>query len=219
MWKQGLGKPGKFTLPEGRLAAPLGLNQTNIKRYPVRDSCQLPIDTALELRERLAGRPVKSLHVGTYKSAYVGAVEDPELWAPQTRETADHSMPFSIAAALADGEVSADTFEDARFLDADVLALIAGMKVEVLDEFSRQTPGLRNCRITAELESGERVVAHRTLSQQDIEKETPDDVIDAKFHALTRRVLPANAREALAREIRRLDTLERVDSILEAMVI
>ena len=219
LWKQGLGKAGEFSLPSGTLAAPLGLNQSNIKRYPVRDSCQLPIDTALLLRERLAGRPVKSLQVDTYKSAWVGAVEDPELWAPKTRETADHSMPFSIAAALADGNVDSDTFEDGRFLGADVLALIGKMKVDVLPEFSRQTPGLRNCRITAVLESGESVVAHHTLSQAEIEKETPDEVINAKFQSLTRRVLPPDARALLMREIGRLDDLERVDSILEAMAI
>src|SRR5439155_1203899 len=35
IWKQTLGKPGEFKLPAGRLAAPLGLNQTNIKKHPV----------------------------------------------------------------------------------------------------------------------------------------------------------------------------------------
>src|SRR3989442_1033246 len=100
IWKQTLGKPGEFRLPAGKLAAPLGLNQANIKKYPVRDSCQLPIDTARELHRKLAGRKPKTLRVDTYKSAYAGAVADPELWAPQTRETADHSMPFSIAAAV-----------------------------------------------------------------------------------------------------------------------
>jgi 2-methylcitrate dehydratase len=219
LWKQTLGKPGDFRLPAGRLAAPLGLNQTNIKKYPVRDSCQLPIDTALELRRKLAGRTPKSLKVDTYKSAYAGAVADPELWAPQTRETADHSMPFSIAAALADGEVTSDTFEDHRFLDADVLALIKGMKIEISSEFSGQTPALRNCRIEATLDGGEKVVAHCTLAQADIEQGTPDDVLNAKFHTLTRRFLPEPAREALAAAIWRVETLERVDPILELMVI
>lgn len=219
IWKQTLGEPGEFRLPAGKLAAPLGLNQANIKKYPVRDSCQLPIDTALELRRKLAGRTPKSLKVDTYKSAYAGAVADPELWAPKTRETADHSMPFSIAAALADGAVTGDTFEDARFLGADVLALIGAMKIEVNAEFSRQTPGVRNCRIAAGLESGETVVAHCTLAQADIEKGTPDNVLAAKFNALTRRVLPESGRAALAAAIWRLDGLERVDPIIELMAI
>ena len=219
IWKQTLGRAGEFRLPAGKLGLPLGLNQTNIKKYPVRDSCQLPIDTALELHQQLAGRLPKRLKVDTYKSAYAGAVADPELWAPKTRETADHSMPFSIAAALADGEVTSDTFENHRFLDADVLGLIGAMKIEVDAEFSRQTPGLRNCRIEAQLGSGETVVAHRSLAQADIEKGTPDDVIKAKFHALTRRFLPEPARAELAAAIWRLEALERLDPIVDLMAI
>jgi 2-methylcitrate dehydratase len=185
----------------------------------VRDSCQLPIDTALELRRKLAGRQPTRLKVDTYKSAYVGAVADPELWAPKTRETADHSMPFAIAAALADGEVTSDTFEDQRFLHPAVLALIAGMKIEVNADFSRQTPGLRHCRIEAELANGETVVSHCTLAQADIEKGTPDDVLEKKFHALSRRFLPEPARAELAAAIWRLETLERLDPIVDLMVI
>jgi 2-methylcitrate dehydratase PrpD len=128
-------------------------------------------------------------------------------------------MPFSIAAALADGEVTSDTFEDGRFLDRDVLELIGKMRIEIHPEYSKLTPGLRNCRIEAELESGEKVVALHVLSQADIERETPDDVIDAKFRNLTLRLLPRAARKRLAAEIARLDTLERVDSIIELMVI
>ena len=217
IWKQTLGKPGEFRLPAGKLAAPLGLNQANIKKYPVRDSCQLPIDTARELHRKLAGRKPKSLRVDTYKSAHAGAVADPELWAPQTRETADHSMPFSIAAALADGDVTGDTFEKQRFLDADVLGLIGAMKIEVNADFSRQTPALRNCRIEAVLGNGESVVAHCTLAQADIEKGTPDDVLSAKFDALTGRLLPQARRAELAAAVWRLETLERVDPLLDLM--
>ena len=217
IWKRTLGKPGEFKLPAGRLAAPLGLNQTNIKKHPVRDSCQLPIDTALELRKKLAGRQPKSLKVDTYKSAHLGAVADPELWAPKTRETADHSMPFSIAAALADGEVTSDTFENHRFLDTDVLGLIARMKVEINADFSRQTPGVRHCRIEARLESDEAMVAQCSLALADIEKGTPDEVLNAKFHALTRRFLPEPARNELAAAIWRLETSERLDPLIDLM--
>ena len=90
---------------------------------------------------RIEAADIESLHVSTYKSAYEGAVRDPELWAPRTRETADHSMPFSVAAALLDGAVTSESFERSRFLDADVLALIGRMEIEVSDEYSRQTPG------------------------------------------------------------------------------
>jgi len=215
IWKQGLGAPGSFTLPGPGSTTTLGIQQTNIKKYPVRDSCQLPIDTALELRTKLDPNRIKSLHVRTYKSAHAGAVADPELWAPETRETADHSMPFSIAAALADGEVDAESFEHRRFKDEDVLALIRGMKVDIDAEFSKQTPAIRNCWIEATLDDGRKAVAHRQLTTAEIERGTPDDVLEAKFHRLTRALLPEDVRRRLAEQCWALDGLARVDGLID----
>ena len=42
---------------------------------------------------------------------------EPEKWKPQTRETADHSLPYITAIALIDGEVTDKQFEPARFTD------------------------------------------------------------------------------------------------------
>ena len=195
IWNQTTGKPFEVNLPPPGPMATCGLMQTNIKTYPVRDSCQLPIDTALDLRAKIAAPDIASLHISTYTSAYAGAVKDPELWAPGTRETADHSMPFSVAAALLDGAVTPDTFEASRFLDADVLSLIGRTEIEVSDDYSRQTPGLRNCRIEATARDGSRVVAHRTLSQAQIELGIDDADLVAKFHRCAQPRMDAARRE------------------------
>jgi len=193
IWKQTLGKPGEFHLPKPGSEPAKAIQQTNIKRYAVRDSCQLPIDTAVDLRGKLDPKAIRSLRVETYKSAYAGAVADAELWHPMTRETADHSMPFSIAAALLDGDVMPATFEDGRFRDADVLALIGQMKIEVTAEFSQQTPAVRNCRIIATTDAGE-VSAHRQVTLAEIERGMSDRDLETKFERLTRPLLSPDAR-------------------------
>jgi len=43
----------------------MGIVQTNIKTFPVRDSCQLPIMTALLLRAKVAPSDVASLKIET----------------------------------------------------------------------------------------------------------------------------------------------------------
>jgi 2-methylcitrate dehydratase len=215
IWKQALGKPASFALPEPGKAASYGIMQTNIKKYAVRDSCQLPIDTALELRGKLDPARIRKLAVDTYKSAHAGAVADPELWKPATRETADHSMPFSIAAALADGDVTPESFERGRFKDADVLKLIGMMAIEINAEFSQATPGIRNCRITATLDDGASVVAHRRVTMAEIEQGTPDDVLERKFERLVRGMLPAEARRRLIDACWSLDTLPKAGAIVD----
>ena len=218
VWQQTLGEAGRFTLPGADHAGPFGLQQSNIKRYPVRDSCQLPIDTALELREKLSGRRVARLRVGTYKSAHAGAVADRELWAPRTRETADHSMPFSIAAALIDGTVTAETFERGRFRDDDVLELIRAMEIEIRPDFSAAAPALRHCRIEATLADGGTVISHRQLSQAEIERGMPDDVLVAKFDGLVRGVLPERTRRAVVEAAWTLEAAPRVHGLVDLLV-
>jgi 2-methylcitrate dehydratase len=215
VWKQGLGKPGQFTLPTGGFDKARALQQTNIKRHAVRDSCQLPIDTAIDLRSKTDPQAIRSVRIETYRSAYVGAVADAELWRPQTRETADHSMLFSVAAALLDGDVTPETFEEGRFLDPDVTGLMGRMKVDVLDEFTKAAPAVRNCRIVATLEDGTEQSAHRVVTLEEIERGTPDAVLEAKFEQLTRHHLPRERRRAVIDGAWRLDECHDVREVID----
>jgi 2-methylcitrate dehydratase len=176
---------GAHTLAQlGGLAPLWGIQQSNIKTYPVRDSCQLGIRTALEFREVLAGRAPGEILLETYRSSYKGAAADPELWAPKTRETADHSLPVAVAIALIDGDVTLESYEQRRFADADVLDLIARLKITVNDEFSAQTPGRRNMRIQSVLSDGETCRVHTVLTQEEIERGVPREVVEKKFRTL-----------------------------------
>ena len=218
IWNQTTGRPFEVNLPSPAPMASCGLMQTNIKTYPVRDSCQLPIDTALDLRAKIDASDIASLHVSTYKSAYEGAVKDPELWVPSTRETADHSMPFSVAAALLDGAVMFDTFEESRFLDADVLSLIGRTEIEVSDDYSRQTPALRNCLIEATTRDGSRVTAHRTLSQAQIERGIDDADLVAKFHRCARTHMDDARRERFLDLAWRLDDEGDAGALVDTLI-
>lgn len=200
VWNQALdGQSYDVALPDGSPDWTWGLEQTNVKTHAVRDSCQLPIFTAIELREKLAGREVASLRIETYKSAWEGAVKDAELWSPRTRETADHSMLFAVVCGLIDGKVTPDSFEDARFLDGDVLGLIGKTSVDVLDDFTSATPEIRNCRIVATTSDGNEVVAHRVVTLDEIKAGMPRDQLLAKFRETSRRAYtPAQQDQLIA---------------------
>lgn len=214
LWNQTLGEPRDVDLAAPGTKRPWGLVETNIKTYPVRDSCQLPINTALDLRQKLGPQPIRQLTITTYKSAWEGAVKDPELWAPKTRETADHSMLFSVAAALLDGRVTADSFETGRFRDADILKLIGKTDVVVSDEYTGATPEVRNCLIEAQLEDGSAVSAHRALTLAEIAKGMSDDEVRAKFDHCTARAFSAQRREDIWRYGMAMDELTRLDPLI-----
>jgi 2-methylcitrate dehydratase len=191
------------------------VEQTNIKMYPVRDSCQLPVDTAKALRAELPADRIAALKIETYASAYKGAVADPELWAPQTRETADHSMPVSVALTLLDGTVTPESFERGRFRDADTLDLIGRTNVEVNPDFSARTPAVRTCRLEATDTDGAVHVAEGTLTAGDIARGPTDAALEAKFMALAGRALPESAAATLWSALMGLDMVPEVASIVD----
>ena len=213
LWNQTVGKP--YELPKlARKGGTFGVQQTNIKMYPVRDSCQLPVNIARALRIKVAANDIASLKITTYKSAYKGAVEDPELWAPKTRETADHSMLIAVAIGLIDGTLTPETFENGRFLDSDVLSLIGRTEVVVSDKFSSLTPGVRTCRLEAVDNTGATHVVEQTLTAKDIEVGPSDGEVKQKFMDLTGRMMPQSASEALFSALMELEHHETLDEII-----
>ena len=215
VWNQTLkGQKFPVALPDGSRDWKWGLMQTNIKTFPVRDSCQLPITTALELREKIVPAEIEHLKIETYQSAWEGAVKDKELWAPRTRETADHSMLFCVVCALIDGSVKPESFERERFLDSDILGLIGRTEVEVLDEFNRATPAVRNCRIVARHRDGNVVVAHRATSLTEIERGLAEDELERKFAHCVARTFSASQRDAVIKAALALDKADDVHALI-----
>ena len=213
LWNQTLGRPYEIK-PFARAGEVFAVTQSNIKMFPVRDSCQLPVETALALRAGIAAGDIERLRIVTYRSAHKGAVADPELWRPRTRETADHSMPVSIAIALIDGDITGESFDRERFRHDDVLALIGRTEVVVSDDFSSQSPGVRNCRIEATDHAGETHVAHLAWTAEDIARGPDDDEIEEKFHRYAGVLL---ARPERTRLLERLWQLESVDDMTEIL--
>ena len=218
LWKQTMGKEHEvkpFATVANGLA--FGITETNIKRHPVRDSCQLPSDTALALRRKLNPSDIAKVRIETYRSAYFGAVEDPELWAPKTRETADHSMPVTVAMILIDGAITPATFSTERFKAQDVLSLIGRTTVDVSDEFTRAAPGVRNCRITATMKDGATHQAQIGWTREDIARGLSDAEVEEKFAGLTRDVMTAPRCRALLDLLWKLETVDNVSTVVDRL--
>jgi 2-methylcitrate dehydratase len=86
-------------------APPARIVDSYIKAYPVEYHAQSAVDVARELRDEI-GDParVERIEIETFKLAWEIIARDPEKWRPRTRETADHSRSYTIAAGLAEAE-------------------------------------------------------------------------------------------------------------------
>ncbi len=105
--------------PPGRIM------DTYIKYWPVEYHAQSAVDAALQIRREIDDpRQIASVHIDTFRAAYEIIAKDPEKWAPQTRETADHSLPYITLVALLDGDVTAASFSHARITDPHIRTLL-----------------------------------------------------------------------------------------------
>jgi 2-methylcitrate dehydratase len=113
--------------------------QVTMKRWPVGSRAQSAIQAALAARAKIAdpGR-IAAVRVAADPSAYEHLVRirhDP--WHPVSRETADHSLPYIVAAAVQDGAVRTDSFAPGRVLANDRQAFLQRVKVEPLTVATR----------------------------------------------------------------------------------
>src|SRR5213592_2167766 len=99
---------------------PLGrVSEAFMKRWPVGSVAQSAIQAAIQARSRIKDLSrIKQIRVFAEEGAYDHLVkirQDP--WNPISRETADHSLPYIVAAAVLDGHVRTDSFNPRRVLE------------------------------------------------------------------------------------------------------
>jgi 2-methylcitrate dehydratase len=191
------------------------LQQTNVKIYPIRDAIQVPVMTALDLGKKVKADDIEKLVIYTYRHGYLKWIDQPAFWDPKTRETADHSMPFCLAAALIDGNLSRESFENERYIKDDVRALMARMTIDFDDEYDKTAPATRNCRLEATTKSGETITAARVQTPADILKGPSNQMVDDKFRTLSSATIGADQQNALLEILWDFEKIENIGELIE----
>ena len=182
---------GKFELgPFAGDRRPFRVTESHLKFFLSEYHSQAPIMAALELHRQVRADDIETVTIYTYWFTWSEIGSEPEKWHPTTREAADHSLPFIIAAVLIDGRFGDDIFSAERLQDPRSHALINRISVKEDPEFSRQFPRIVPCRIEAATKSGERKVATVEYPRGHVKNPMTNDEVRAKFFSLAGRVLP-----------------------------
>jgi 2-methylcitrate dehydratase len=200
---------GPFTLP------PLGggkfmISDTYIKFWPAEYHSQSAIDAALQLRPEVGDiRQVERIDIHTFDAAVDIIGKDPEKWRPRTRETADHSLPYCTAVALADGDVTLTQFAPERFTDPALVDLTARVQVHRDAALSKRYPaGIPN-RITVTLKGGKQLVREVEFPRGHARNPMTDAEVGHKFRTL---VEPRYGKERASRVLETCWKLEELKS-------
>ncbi len=213
---------GRLTLDTwGGGATPFKIVHTQIKNRACLGVGSSSVLAAEKVARKASVRDVKRITVELYKYArdMIGVGE--HHWNPETKETADHSGPYLVAATLMDGTISPRSYDDAHLSNPDLLALIKKIEVVENPEFTRayqQMPQQHRTRVTIETNSGERLVGESGGDADDLASERTDAQIDDKFRMLAEDTLGSARVKSVLQRLWGLEDMKNAGEIPRALV-
>jgi 2-methylcitrate dehydratase len=134
------------------------ITQTVVKRYNAEIHSQSTIEAALELKDEqhIAPTDIVGVEVETFDVAYhiIGGGEEGEKITIETKEEADHSLPYIVAVALLDGQVLPAQYLLGRIHQPDVQALLRKVSIHPKLEYSQRFPMEMPSRVSISLKDG-----------------------------------------------------------------
>ena len=185
----------------------------DMKFYVTEYHSQGPIFAALKLRREIDIDAIAAISIHTYEFAYREIGSGAEKWRPLTRETADHSMPYIVAAALADGAFSDAVFVPERFADPKILALADKISIREDAEFNRDFPGKFRCRVEIATRDGAARSAGIDYPHGHHLDPMSDREVETKFRDLASRKLAGDKVDAALAALWDFDRAEGADGI------
>lgn len=185
---------GPFTMDIEQFGGRSGafrINDCSVKLYPAQALLQTAIAAAVKLGQAIPDTgAVKSIVVGSVRAGLQYSADSPAKWAPETSETADHSLPYIVARSMLDKDIDFTSYTPQALHDPRLRALLAKLTVEEDPLLTRMYPKKVPTRVTVTMDDG------RVLSEQvdDLpgfggRPMTRDDV-EAKFRRNAKALLP-----------------------------
>jgi 2-methylcitrate dehydratase len=198
-----------------------GLGQTfritdcSIKPYPSEALTHAPISAVLDLvfEHNLQPADIAEINIWTLRRA-AEILADPMKYIINSRETADHSLPYCIGAAVVDRELTPHQFKRAKLSDPLILSTLKKVKAQLEPSFELRFPAEQPCRVEIKTMDGRSLTRERAYPKGDPRDPLSLEEVRGKFRALAAGVI---SDEQVEECFCLLDDLENLPDIGELM--
>lgn len=174
-------------LPFGSKGSDFRIMRARVKPYPAGYHGQSAIEAALQLRSQIPDLArVRKIHLETHAAGYRVMGSGESRWKPQTRETADHSLPFAMTMALMEGDLQVRHYDEERYKNVDVRAFMAKISVTVGEEPTHSWPDTSLSILRAELDDGREIKVRVSNHIGHYSRPMTQAQLETKFKALAR---------------------------------
>src|SRR5271167_119015 len=191
------------------------ITQCGMKAFPTEALTHTPISAVLALVKDHDLKPgqIAKVHVRTTARG-ADILSDPSKYDPHTKETADHSLPYVIAAAIAERQVTPLQFTPGKIMDPTIRAQLQKVEVVADPEIEKVFPALQRVIVNIRTTDGSEFTKQLDYPKGDPRNPLTDQEIEEKFEALAEPVMSPQARR---RALGAIWSLEKQSSVTELM--
>ncbi len=172
--------------------------QCGMKAFPTEALTHTHITCALKVvtTNGIAAEDIEEVKVTTIARA-CDILFDPHKYRPESRETADHSLPYCLAAALVDHKITTQSFSEEKLKDPRIWNVIDRIKGEASVEFEAMFPAKQPSRVVVRTKDGREFSEYLEYPKGDPREPMTMEDLENKFNALSAPLLSAERQHAL----------------------
>src|SRR5947207_11910105 len=187
-----------------------------MKSFPIEALSHAPLTAMMKtVRDnKIKANEVKEIKVEVIARA-ADILGDPHKYRPDSKETADHSLPYCMAVSIVDGLVTPLQFKEERVRDQSLIPIMDKIKVVANEEFEALFPKFQPSRVTITTNDGKSYSTRVDDPKGDPRDPMTEDEIAVKFTALGGDVIGKDQCKRLQNFIMSMEAVDKLDGLLE----
>lgn len=199
----------------GGLGDSFKITDCSMKAFPTEALTHTHISATIKVVTEHDIKPddIEEVTVTTIARA-VDILFDSEKYRPTSRETADHSLPYCIAAAIVDRKITTAQFNQEKIKDSQIQSVLPKIKGEASDEFEKMFPEKQPSRIKIRLKNGQEFSAQLDYPKGDPREPMGEEDLDNKFRSLSSDLISADKQREIKEAIGDLESFSNIGEFM-----
>jgi len=164
-----------------------------MKAFPTEALTHTHISAALKVvtENKISYDQIEQVTVTTIARA-CDILFDPHKYRPESRETADHSLPYCIAAALVDHKITTASFSEEKLKDPRIWEVIDKIKGVASEEFEKMFPAKQPSKVVVRTKNGKEFSEYLEYPKGDPREPMTMEDLENKFEGLSSQLFVAS---------------------------
>jgi 2-methylcitrate dehydratase len=181
---------GEWKWDPDKLIGNLGQNykilECSMKAFPTEALTHTHISATLKvvIKNNISYDQISSVTITTIARA-CDILFDPHKYRPESRETADHSLPYCIAVVLVDHKITTSSFSAEKLKDPRIWEVIDKIKGEASQEFEKMFPAKQPSKVVVKTKDGKEFSEYLEYPKGDPREPMTWEDLENKFNALS----------------------------------